>query len=163
MTQVAFAGGQAVGDVAQAVDRAQLKKQHRHQLAPAGEVFGVAFGIMLPNGGIEVGAWDQLQDLGKMLHTMDKSVSSSDGQVLDKPNLSERRSPTSDIKITAANLLSWTRVICLNSSFLTCFFCILTMETKLNCIFQRETPATPGRQSMLTGLDVYFRNLIVGG
>jgi hypothetical protein len=65
MPKFSFAGGQAVGDVAQARDRAQLTKQHRHQLAPAGEAFGVAFGIMLANGGIEVGAGDQLQDLGE--------------------------------------------------------------------------------------------------
>jgi len=56
MPQLAFAGGQPVGNVAQAVDRAQLTKQHRHQLTPTGEAFGVALGLMLANGGIEVGA-----------------------------------------------------------------------------------------------------------
>jgi hypothetical protein len=63
MPQLAFAGGQAVGDVAQAIDLAQLTKQHGHQLAPAGEAFGVAFGILLANGAIEVDPWDQFQDL----------------------------------------------------------------------------------------------------
>ena len=52
-------------DVAQAVDRAQLTEQHRHQMAPAGEAFGVAFGLMLADGGIEACAGDQRQHLGE--------------------------------------------------------------------------------------------------
>lgn len=63
MPQLAFAGGQAVGDVAQAVDRTQLAEQHRHKLAPAGKPLGVALGPVLPNGGIEVRAGNQLQNL----------------------------------------------------------------------------------------------------
>jgi hypothetical protein len=65
MAQLAFAGGQAVGDVAQAVDRTQLAEQHGHQLTPAGETLGVAFGSVLVNGGIEDRAWNQLQNLGE--------------------------------------------------------------------------------------------------
>jgi hypothetical protein len=65
MPQLALAGLQAVGDVAQAVDRAQLAEQHGHQLAPAGETLGVALGLMLPDRGIETGTWNQFQNLGE--------------------------------------------------------------------------------------------------
>ena len=92
MAQFAFAGGQAVGDVAQAVDRAQLAEQHGHQLAPAGETLGVALGSVLMDGGIEVVRGINFKTWEKMLDTVDKAASSSDGQVLDKPNLSDRRS-----------------------------------------------------------------------
>jgi len=63
MPQLAFAGGQAVGDVAQAIDLAQLTKQHGHQLAPTGKTLGVAFGQVLANGGIEIVARNQFQNL----------------------------------------------------------------------------------------------------
>jgi hypothetical protein len=110
MPQLAFAGGQAVGDVAQAVDRAQLTKQHRHQLAPAGEPFGVAFGSVLVDGGIEVRRGISFKTWEKMLHTVDKAASSSEGQVLDKPNLSDRCSLAS-ISTYCWKLRFWTRVI----------------------------------------------------
>jgi hypothetical protein len=50
MPQLAFAGGLAVGDVAQAVDRTQLTEKHGHQLAPTAETLGVAFGSVLAGG-----------------------------------------------------------------------------------------------------------------
>jgi hypothetical protein len=63
MTQLAIAGGQPVGDVAQAVDRVQLAEQHRHQLAPTGKPLGVAVGRVLVDCDIEVWTWNQLQEL----------------------------------------------------------------------------------------------------
>lgn len=65
MPQLAFAGGQTVADVAQTVDRHQLAEQHGYQLAPAGEALGVALCVVLADGGIEVQAWNQLQNLGE--------------------------------------------------------------------------------------------------
>lgn len=63
MAQFAFTGGQAVGDVAQTVDRTQLAEQHGHQLPPAGKPLAVAFGLMLSHCPIEARTWDQLQNL----------------------------------------------------------------------------------------------------
>jgi hypothetical protein len=75
--QLAFAGGQPVGNVAQTVDRSQLAKQHGHELVPAAESLGIALGSMLAHGGIETGAGNQFQNLEEMLDSMDKAASSS--------------------------------------------------------------------------------------
>ena len=47
--------------------------------------------------GINFNTWE------KILHTMDKAASSSDGQVLDKPNLSDRRSLTGNLQLLLQN------------------------------------------------------------
>ena len=63
----------------------QLAEQHGHQLSPAGESLGVALGSVLMDWesksvrGISFKTWE------KMLHTVDKAVSSSDGKVLANP------------------------------------------------------------------------------
>ena len=43
--------------------KAKLAEKHGHQLAPAGETLGVALGSVLMDGGIEVSARNQLQNL----------------------------------------------------------------------------------------------------
>ena len=65
MAQLSFAGGQAVGDVAQTVNRTLLAEQHGHELAPTAESFGVALGSVLVDGGIKDRARNQRENLGE--------------------------------------------------------------------------------------------------
>jgi hypothetical protein len=44
MHQFAFTASQAVADLAQRVGMGQLAERHGHELSPAGEAFGGAFG-----------------------------------------------------------------------------------------------------------------------
>ena len=52
MPQLAFAGGQSVGDIAQAVDRTQLAEQRGYQLASVDETLGIVFGVVFADSGI---------------------------------------------------------------------------------------------------------------
>ena len=63
MAQLAFAGGQPAADLAQRLRTRQLAEEHGHELAPAGEVAGVALGFVLAHCGLKLGARKQLQHL----------------------------------------------------------------------------------------------------
>jgi hypothetical protein len=49
MHQFALAASQAVADLAQRIGVGQLAEQHGHELGPAGEALGVAFGLVIPD------------------------------------------------------------------------------------------------------------------
>jgi hypothetical protein len=61
--ELTFRGGQSAADFAQRVGLAELTKQHRHELTPAGEPAQVAVGLMLAYGLLEFQARKQLQQL----------------------------------------------------------------------------------------------------
>ncbi len=111
MPQLAFAGGQPVADVAQAVNRAPTDKNSiatnwPQQVKPLALRSASCLRTAESKSarGINLRTWE------KILHTMDKAASSSDGQVLDKPNLSDRRSLTPAHQLLT-KILSWTRVV----------------------------------------------------
>jgi hypothetical protein len=82
--------GQAVGDVAQAVDRVQLAEQHRHEQAQQVNPLALRSASCLRTAASKSARGISFKTWEKMLHTVDKVASFSDGQVLDKPNLSDR-------------------------------------------------------------------------
>src|SRR5512140_1648462 len=70
MVELAAGGLQSVADLAQTARLSQLAKQHRHELGPAGEAFSVALSPGLPHQALEVGAGDDLKDLGEQTQTI---------------------------------------------------------------------------------------------
>jgi len=63
MHQSAEAAGQSVADLAQGVSAAELAKQHRDELRPAGEPLGVTLGAMLLHECRKFGAGEVLEQL----------------------------------------------------------------------------------------------------
>lgn len=61
MLQLALAGRQPLGDLAQTVRPAQLAEQHGDELAPAGEAARVALGPVLAHRLLKLAAGKQLQ------------------------------------------------------------------------------------------------------
>ena len=65
VAQFAFARRQASGDLSQALGVTQLAKQHGDELGSTAEAPRVALGLVLSNGVIKQGAWNQRQDLAE--------------------------------------------------------------------------------------------------
>jgi hypothetical protein len=63
MPQFAFAGGQPLTDFPQRLGACHLAEHPRHKLAPTREASGVAFGLMLLDRGLKLGAREQLEQL----------------------------------------------------------------------------------------------------
>jgi hypothetical protein len=63
--QLALASRQATGDFAQALGVAQLAVQHGDQLGPTIKATRVALGLMFSDPGLELQAWDELQNLAE--------------------------------------------------------------------------------------------------
>jgi hypothetical protein len=63
MHQFAFTAGQSVADLAQRISMGQLAERHSHELGPAGESFGSAFGQVLLDQRSEFRSGKMLQKL----------------------------------------------------------------------------------------------------
>src|ERR1700676_3647857 len=60
MLQRGFASGLPQANLTKRVQMRHLAKQHRHELFPTGEPFGVEFGLMLLDDLLELSAWKKL-------------------------------------------------------------------------------------------------------
>jgi hypothetical protein len=63
--QFAFAGGQALANLAQRLGRGQLAKHHGHKLAPTGKPSGVSLGMERLDGLLELRSRKQLEQLSE--------------------------------------------------------------------------------------------------
>jgi hypothetical protein len=65
MLELAFAGGQSLRNLVQAMRPPQLTKQHGNELAPTAEAPGMTLGLVLPHRLLKFAARKQLQQLAE--------------------------------------------------------------------------------------------------